>query len=72
MGELLWRPSEQRIKGSNMYRFMQGVNQNYGTDFNDYEALYQWSVEHLEAFWTEMWRFAEIRPQAGSEMTRPR
>ena len=66
MGELLWRPSEQRIKGSNMYRFMQGVNQNYGTDFNDYEALYQWSVEHLEAFWTEMWRFAEIRPQAGS------
>ena len=66
MGELLWRPSEQRIKGSNMYRFMQGVNQNYGTDFNDYEALHQWSVEHLEAFWTEMWRFAEIRPQAGS------
>ena len=66
MGELLWRPSEQRIKGSNMYRFMQGVNQNYGTDFNDYEALYQWSVEHLEAFWTEMWRFAEIRPQTGS------
>ena len=66
MGELLWKPSEQRIKGSNMYRFMQGVNQNYGTDFNDYEALYQWSVEHLEAFWTEMWRFAEIRPQAGS------
>ena len=57
----LWKPSEQRIKGSNMYRFMQGVNQTYGTDFNDYEGLYQWSVTHLANFWAEMWRFAGIR-----------
>ncbi len=61
MSQPLWIPSEQRVKGSNMYRFMQGVNRTYGTDFTAYEALYQWSVTHLADFWAEMWRFAEIR-----------
>ncbi|GAB6193350.1 acetoacetate--CoA ligase [Desulfocastanea catecholica] len=57
----LWEPSEQRIKDSNMYRFMQSVNQTYGIHCNDYNDLYQWSVENIAAFWAEMWRFAGIK-----------
>ena len=57
----LWEPSDQRIKDSNMYRFMQGVNQAHGTNHSDYDSLYQWSVENIEAFWAEIWRFAEIK-----------
>ncbi len=57
----LWQPSEQRIKHSNMYRFMQGVNRKYGTHFTDYEALYQWSVDNIADFWAEMYRFADIK-----------
>ena len=62
MMEPLWKPSEKRVKESNMYRFMQSVNHSHGTNFADYDALYQWSVENLEAFWTEVWRFAGIKP----------
>ena len=29
----LWEPSEQRIKDSNMYRFMQSVNKTHGIKF---------------------------------------
>ncbi len=61
MSKLLWEPSEQRVKSSNMYRFMQTVNGKFGTDFADYDALYQWSVDNLEQFWAEFWDFAEIR-----------
>ena len=50
-----------------MYRFMQEVNHTYGTHCADYTALYQWSVENLEAFWAEMWRFAGIRASTGYE-----
>jgi hypothetical protein len=32
-----------------MYRFMQDVNHSHGTDFTDYNSLYQWSVENIEA-----------------------
>jgi acetoacetyl-CoA synthetase len=61
MGTLLWKPSEQRIKSSNMYRFIKFVNETYGRDVSDYESLYQWSIEHIADFWAAMWSFAEIR-----------
>ena len=50
-----------------MYRFMQEVNRTYGTNFADYESLYQWSVENIAAFWAEMWRFAGIKASKGYE-----
>jgi len=61
MGKMLWRPSEERIKRTNMYRFMRTINEKYGQDFEKYEPLYQWSIDHLEEFWTEMWDFARIK-----------
>ncbi len=61
MSKLLWQPSEQRIKSSNMYRFMQNINEKYGTHFVEYEALHQWSVNNLENFWAEIWDFTEIK-----------
>ncbi|MFH0783529.1 MAG: acetoacetate--CoA ligase [Pseudomonadota bacterium] len=67
MSQPLWKPSEQRIKDSNMYRFMQEVNRTYGTHFADYTALHQWSVENIEDFWSEIWRFAGIRASTGYE-----
>ena len=67
MSKPLWKPSEQRIKASNMYRFMQDVNNTYGTHCADYDALYQWSVENIAAFWAEMWRFAGIKASNGYE-----
>ncbi|MFT5729482.1 MAG: acetoacetyl-CoA synthetase [Desulforhopalus sp.] len=57
----LWEPSKQRIKNSNMYRFMQSVNQTQGLNCTDYNELYQWSVENIEAFWAELWHFAGIK-----------
>jgi acetoacetyl-CoA synthetase len=65
----LWEPSEQRIKETNMFRFMQTVNQTQGTNCTDYSELYQWSVENIEAFWAEMWRFAGIK--ASKDYQRP-
>ncbi|UCE33208.1 MAG: acetoacetate--CoA ligase [Deltaproteobacteria bacterium] len=60
MAKLLWKPSQERIKNSNMYRFMDFVNQKYGTDFSEYRPLYQWSVENIPEFWATFWDFAGI------------
>jgi acetoacetyl-CoA synthetase len=65
MTEPLWKPSEQRIKDSNMHAFMQKVNLTYGTSFTDYNALYQWSVDNIEKFWAEVWSFNEVRASKG-------
>jgi acetoacetyl-CoA synthetase len=65
MSKPLWVPSPQRIKDSNMYRFMQTVNRNQGTHFTDYDGLYRWSVENIAAFWAELWGFAGIIASKG-------
>jgi acetoacetyl-CoA synthetase len=44
-----------------MYRFMRRVNEEHGTDFADYGALHQWSVDNLEDFWAGIWNFVDIR-----------
>ena len=61
MAKLLWQPSEERIRQSNMYRFMNYVNERYNTDFTEYNPLYQWSVHHIPDFWAAMWDFARIK-----------
>ncbi|MBW2606494.1 MAG: AMP-binding protein, partial [Deltaproteobacteria bacterium] len=61
MGKQLWKPSEERIKSTNMYRFMNFVNEKLGKDFTGYAPMYQWSIENIPEFWTLMWEFAEIK-----------
>ncbi len=61
MGRMLWTPSEERIRSTNMYRFMQQINTRYHKSFTQYAELYQWSVEHRDEFWAALWDFVEVR-----------
>jgi acetoacetyl-CoA synthetase len=60
MAKLLWQPSEQKIKSSNMYAFMNEINEQYGTDFSEYTALHEWSINNIPEFWAAMWDYADI------------
>jgi acetoacetyl-CoA synthetase len=61
MPEKLWEPSEERIRSTNMYRFMTRVNETYGKHFTEYTPLWEWSVDRLEDFWTAAWDFLDIK-----------
>jgi acetoacetyl-CoA synthetase len=56
----LWKPSDARIRSTNMYRFMKQVNTLYGTDFVDYDGLWQWSVDNIPELWKTLWDFFDI------------
>lgn len=60
MGKLLWSPDAQRVKQTNLYRFMHVINETFGCNFSAYEPLYQWSVENIADFWAAFWDFAPI------------
>ncbi|MEM4450519.1 MAG: acetoacetate--CoA ligase [Nitrososphaerota archaeon] len=60
MAELLWKPSEERIKSANVTAFMEYVNKKYHRDFRDYWELYKWSVEYIPDFWESVWEFCGI------------
>ena len=51
MGEMLWKPSDESIRQSNMYRFMQFINSKYNQKFTQYAPLYAWSVRNIPDFW---------------------
>ena len=61
MAKMLWKPTEERIRASNMYRFMTFVNKRHKKNFKEYSDLYQWSVDHISDFWADMWEFADIK-----------
>ncbi len=61
MPRMLWKPSEQRIKNTNMFRFMNFINEKYGQNITGYEPLYEWSIENIPEFWASMWEFADIK-----------
>ncbi|RJR26113.1 MAG: acetoacetate--CoA ligase [Desulfobacteraceae bacterium] len=67
MARLLWKPSPERVKGSNMYRFMEFVKNRYGIVLENYDSLYRWSVENIPEFWAAMWDFAPIKASKGYE-----
>ncbi len=61
MAKKLWQPSEERVRSSHMFRFMNGVNEKHGQSFAAYDDLYQWSIQNIPEFWAALWDFADIR-----------
>ncbi|MCK7544917.1 acetoacetate--CoA ligase [Marinobacter bryozoorum] len=62
--ECLWQPDQARIERSLMHDFMQWLNTHKDQNFDDYSALWQWSVDHLEDFWAAFWDYFDIRHSA--------
>lgn len=60
MHDLLWTPSEERIKKTEMYAFMQYVNEKKGLELKNYRELYDFSIERGEEFWDLLWKFLGI------------
>ncbi len=43
-----------------MARFMRWVSDRHGLDLDGYGALWEWSVDELEAFWADVWEFTGV------------
>ena len=67
MTEPLWRPSEERKKSANLIRFMEQVAGQWGASFDEFEALYAWSIREPEKFWLSLWDFAGIIAETRGE-----
>ena len=59
--EPIWSPSPERVKSSNVTRFIECLNARQGLKLAGHHELYAWSVEHPGEFWCELARFADVR-----------
>jgi acetoacetyl-CoA synthetase len=67
-GDLLWSPSPDMMRASVMQQYIDWLAHTRGLRFDDYHALWQWSVAELSDFWRSIWDFFDVQattpPQA--------
>ena len=64
---VLWTPSQERYDASTMAQFERFVHQTRGLEFDDYNAMWRWSIDDLEGFWHAIWDFFEIPSEVAPE-----
>ena len=55
----LWSPSTERVAHSQINHYLQWLAAR-DKHFSDYQALWQWSVDHIEEFWASIWEYFDI------------
>lgn len=62
--EAQWTPTPQDIADAQVTAFARFVAERTGRTFDDYHALWQWSVEDTEGFWGALWDYFELGERA--------
>jgi acetoacetyl-CoA synthetase len=57
MSKILWNPSDERKNSALITDFIRKLPLN----FESYFDLHKWSIENLEDFWSEFWKFSGIK-----------
>lgn len=55
MAEVLWAPPSDVRERSRIGTWMRHLDEAHALRFDDYDAVWRWSVEDLEAFWGSVW-----------------
>ena len=66
-GTVLWEPSPELRESSTIARYMEWLERERGLSFENYTALWEWSVTDLEGFWSSLWEFFEVQSSKAYE-----
>ena len=58
---VLWEPTNEDIQSSKMWQFCQSINEKYQLSINDYQALYDWSIQNPDLFWKDVAEATNIK-----------
>jgi len=61
MKKLLWEPSGEKKKNTNMFKFIRFINEKGVKNISDYNELYNWSINNPADFWVSVWEFCGIK-----------
>ncbi|MCZ7439680.1 acetoacetate--CoA ligase [Micromonospora sp. WMMC241] len=60
MGDVLWTPPADVRERSRIGDYLRWLTEHRGLEFADYDALWQWSVTDLDAFWRSIWDYFQV------------
>ncbi|MFK7838656.1 MAG: acetoacetate--CoA ligase [Sulfitobacter sp.] len=67
-GKVLWTPSAARYDASTMAQFERFLAAERGLAFEDYNAMWRWSIDDLDGFWSAIWEFFDVRASVKPEV----
>ena len=60
MNTILWKPSKNQIKSSQIEAFRLQVNSKFNLNIENYSELHSWSISNISDFWKAIWGFMAI------------
>src|SRR5690242_14388583 len=60
-GTILWEPPDAVRQTSMLTRYMRWLGEHKALQFDSYDALWEWSISHLDDFWESIWQFFEVK-----------
>jgi len=64
----LWSPTQAQVDASNLHQFSKLASQTSQLDLGNYEALWQWSIDQPEKFWSLLWDYAGVIGHKGERI----
>ncbi len=59
--ETIWRPTPEAVAKARITDYLRWLARERGLAFDDYAALWRWSVADLDAFWASIWDYFGVR-----------
>ncbi len=59
-GDVVWSPPPDVLQKSQVGRFIGWLKEHRGLELRDHPALWRWSVDDLDGFWSAVWEFFEV------------
>ena len=59
-GAVMWTPPADVRERTRIGDYLRWLGRERGLTFDDYHALWQWSVDDLEGFWSSIWDYFEV------------
>ncbi len=60
VGTVIWEPPADVEETTRFGAYVQWLRAERGLSFDDFSALWQWSVDDMDAFWRSIWDYFEI------------
>ncbi|MDY6995178.1 MAG: acetoacetate--CoA ligase [Actinomycetota bacterium] len=66
-----WTPTDEDVAGARVTDFARFAEARTGRGFDDYAALWRWSVDDVEGFWATLWDYFELGERAPTVLEHP-
>ena len=65
---LLFSPPSNPYNTTRFFRFLREINEKHHLELESFQDLYQWSISHIDLFWSHVWDHSRIIGNKGNHV----